>query len=325
VAVLTAPVTRGPLRSVIAATASIEASQQVMVAPRVAGPIAAIHVEVGANVKAGDALATLDAGTLPAQLQQARAAVLSANARFGQVQQGASSADLAAANSALLAAVNQQSAAQTALDALQARTDTATAASNAQAESDRMRTQRNTAQGTIDSTISGLTTNATSVRSAVNALDSAVSARCSQVGNREQCAVIATGPAASGGLAGLVKALNTGTPAVPTDFEPLLLQYDTDASSVKSLEFQEAVFRYVQAGAAQPASARVPTTRTCRWVAPPARPRPKRLQVPFVPAMPRAMPPRRPASGWRSYRADQRALIYWAAAPPRRARWLASP
>ena len=253
VSVQAAAVTRGPLRSVITATAGIEASQQVIVAPRVAAPIAAIHVDVDATVKTGDALATLDAGTLRAQVQQAHAAVLSANARLGLVADGATTADLATASAALLTALNLESTAQQALDALQGRTDAAIQANAAQRDSDRMRAQRTTAQANIDTAVAAASGyGATAVQWSITRLDSTVSARCTQIGNRELCAVIALSATSAGGLAGLVRALNAGTPAVPTDFVLLLTQFEADTATLNAPGLSDAVFRLVQASAALP-------------------------------------------------------------------------
>ena len=62
----------GAIRSVLTYSGAIQSSQQVSLAPRLAGQLASVKVDVGTAVKAGDVLATLDPGTLPAQLQQAQ-------------------------------------------------------------------------------------------------------------------------------------------------------------------------------------------------------------------------------------------------------------
>ena len=94
----------GPIRTVLTYSGAIQASQQVSLAPRLAGQLASITVDVGTTVKAGDTLATLDPGTLPAQLQQAQASLQSAQARLELMLAGPRSADVVAAEAALAAA-----------------------------------------------------------------------------------------------------------------------------------------------------------------------------------------------------------------------------
>ena len=90
-----------PIRNALTYSGAIEAAQQVSLAPRLAGQLASINVGVGTAVRVGDTLATLDAGTLPAQLQQAHAALLSAQARLDLMIAGPRSADIAAAEASL--------------------------------------------------------------------------------------------------------------------------------------------------------------------------------------------------------------------------------
>ncbi len=104
VAVQVAAATTGPINSVLTYSGAIEASQQVSLAPRLAGQLASVTVDVGDVVREGDTLATLDPGTLPASLQQARAALQSANARLALMLDGPRSADVAASEAALTAA-----------------------------------------------------------------------------------------------------------------------------------------------------------------------------------------------------------------------------
>ncbi|MGE3856768.1 MAG: biotin/lipoyl-binding protein, partial [Dehalococcoidia bacterium] len=94
----------GAIRTVLTYSGSIQATQQVSLAPRLAGQLASINVEVGQAVRPGDVLATLDQGTLPAQLQQAQAALASAQARLQLMLDGPRAADVAAAEAALAAA-----------------------------------------------------------------------------------------------------------------------------------------------------------------------------------------------------------------------------
>ena len=93
-----------PISSILAYSGAITASQQVNLAPRISGQLASIVVDVGTAVKAGDTLATLDLGILPAQLLQAQATLQSAQARLSLMLDGPRSFDVAAAAAALNAA-----------------------------------------------------------------------------------------------------------------------------------------------------------------------------------------------------------------------------
>ena len=94
----------GPIRSVLTYSGAIQASQQVNVSPRASGQITSIKVGVGSTVRAGDALATLDPGTLAAQVQQASAGLQSAQARLALQVAGARPEDIAAAQAQFNAA-----------------------------------------------------------------------------------------------------------------------------------------------------------------------------------------------------------------------------
>ncbi|MDA0301068.1 MAG: efflux RND transporter periplasmic adaptor subunit [Chloroflexi bacterium] len=94
----------GEIRTVLTYSGAIQSSQQVSLAPRLAGQLASVQAEVGMVVKQGDVLATLDAGTLPAQLQQAQASLSSALARLQLMLDGPRAADVAAAEASLAAA-----------------------------------------------------------------------------------------------------------------------------------------------------------------------------------------------------------------------------
>ncbi len=94
----------GPIRTVLTYSGAIQSSQQVSLAPRLAGQLASITVEVGTAVRTGDVLATLDPGTLPSQLLQAQASLQSAQARLQLMLDGPRSADVVAAEAALAAA-----------------------------------------------------------------------------------------------------------------------------------------------------------------------------------------------------------------------------
>ena len=94
----------GPIRTVLTYSGAIQSSQQVNIAPRISGQLASVNVEVGTAVKAGDRLATLDPGTLPAQLLQTEAQLQSAQARLDLMLAGPRSADVSSAAAALEAA-----------------------------------------------------------------------------------------------------------------------------------------------------------------------------------------------------------------------------
>src|SRR5205085_5091831 len=83
---------------------TIQPSQQVNLSPRTAGQIASMRADVGAAVREGDVLATLDAGTLSAQVLQAQANVDAAQARLQATLAGPRAVDVAAAQSQLAAA-----------------------------------------------------------------------------------------------------------------------------------------------------------------------------------------------------------------------------
>ncbi len=74
------------------------------IAAEVGGRIAAISVDEGANVSAGQELVRLDPALLDAQIAQARAGVDTANAQLTQLKNGPRAADVSAARAALAAA-----------------------------------------------------------------------------------------------------------------------------------------------------------------------------------------------------------------------------
>ena len=98
------PARSGAIRTVLTYSGAIQPVQQVNLAPRLSGQLASVLVDVGATVKVGDTLATVDPGTLPAQLQQAQAGLQSALARLQLMLDGPRSYDVAAAEAALVAA-----------------------------------------------------------------------------------------------------------------------------------------------------------------------------------------------------------------------------
>lgn len=109
-----------PQVSSISASGTVASASEVNMAfQNVGGTVQSIQVHVGEHVKAGQVLATLNASTLQAQVQQAQAAVAQAQGNVSQAQahlamaqQGATAQDIAVAqagvNSAQTALVNAQ-------------------------------------------------------------------------------------------------------------------------------------------------------------------------------------------------------------------------
>lgn len=138
-----------PIRNVVTYSGAIQASRQVNIAPRAAGQIQTLRVDVGSVVKAGDVLAQVDPTTLPAQVQQAQAALLSAQARLDLVLAGAKPVDVTAAQASL-------DSAQTALNQLLNPTATdVTAAESAVATAQSAASNTETAVGGSQATLLG--------------------------------------------------------------------------------------------------------------------------------------------------------------------------
>ena len=85
-------------------TGTVQGAQQATVNAQAGGTVKELLVEVGASVRAGDRLVSLDPGALPAQLAQARADLQSAQAKRSLVLGGAASTDISAARAQLAAA-----------------------------------------------------------------------------------------------------------------------------------------------------------------------------------------------------------------------------
>lgn len=95
---------RAPIRAELLYSGTVQGSQQATVNSSIAGTLSAVLVQPGSVVRAGDRLAALDPGALPAQLQQARADLQSAEAKRALVAGGATSVDIGAAQAQLSAA-----------------------------------------------------------------------------------------------------------------------------------------------------------------------------------------------------------------------------
>jgi RND family efflux transporter MFP subunit len=138
------PAKEGPISMILPYAGSVQAIDQVNVVSKVSGRIEKALVDVGATVKAGDVLATLDrtsldpgvkqaeanlavaqaklstiqAGSRPEDIAQAEATLSSAKAKLAQVTKGATAADLQAADSAVVAAQSTLAKAQSDLQKL---------------------------------------------------------------------------------------------------------------------------------------------------------------------------------------------------------------
>ncbi len=102
--VRTAPVTRADLSSTITATGDIRAQSSVMVLPRGSGRIERVLKDVGAEVRAGEALAEIDRESAALALRQAEAGAGAARARLQSIESGARPEQIAIAASAARAA-----------------------------------------------------------------------------------------------------------------------------------------------------------------------------------------------------------------------------
>jgi HlyD family secretion protein len=111
---------------------------EIRVAPEVGGQLAAIKVEKGARVHAGDVVAELSALELTASVAQARAALAAASASRDHVYAGVRDEEIAALAAEIAKAKSRLAYAQSQLDrtAYLARSDTATQQALDQAEND---------------------------------------------------------------------------------------------------------------------------------------------------------------------------------------------
>ncbi|NOX61190.1 MAG: HlyD family efflux transporter periplasmic adaptor subunit [Chloroflexi bacterium] len=94
-------VTRGDLAATVSATGVVEPAAEVNLVFRTAGPVAAVYVEVGDEVEAGQLLAELQTEELVLAREQAMVGLRLAQARLKQAQTPPDAADLAAAQAAL--------------------------------------------------------------------------------------------------------------------------------------------------------------------------------------------------------------------------------
>jgi HlyD family secretion protein len=92
---------RGTIQQTLAYSGEIRSTHSISVAPKASGRVEGIAVNVGSQVKAGDAIAWLERGSVQIQLSQLSAARAAAQARLDTVRAGARAEDVEAAQAAL--------------------------------------------------------------------------------------------------------------------------------------------------------------------------------------------------------------------------------
>ncbi|MBI3522853.1 MAG: biotin/lipoyl-binding protein [Chloroflexi bacterium] len=97
----TQPVAVGGVTQTVAVSGSVSAAAQTKLNFQLAGKLSDVYVSVGQKVTAGQPLAKLDTSDLQVALNQAKANLASAAARYGQVVAGADPADIAQARLAV--------------------------------------------------------------------------------------------------------------------------------------------------------------------------------------------------------------------------------
>jgi len=153
-----AVVERGTVRVDVSASGSLEPQARVSLAFEVPGRVAEVLVEVGDMVEAGDVLARLDSEQLALQVQQAEAALASAEARLAQLQAGARPEEVAAAEANLRTMQAQVSAAAARREQLEAGASDAQIAA-AEADLASAITQQKAAEDMHDRTMTCVTIN----------------------------------------------------------------------------------------------------------------------------------------------------------------------
>lgn len=142
-------VSRGDISATVSATGLVLPEREVNVAFSAAGTVADVNVEVGQAVKAGDVLASLDTADLALAVKQADVGVRQAQAQLQQLQEGANTADVVAAEAALASAQQGLASAQANYQQTLKGPDKDTLAS-AQAQVDQARVQLQQAQQAYD-------------------------------------------------------------------------------------------------------------------------------------------------------------------------------
>ncbi|KPK22075.1 MAG: hypothetical protein AMJ76_00920 [Dehalococcoidia bacterium SM23_28_1] len=97
-------VTTATIRFSITTSGVAEALEETVASFGIAGRVSSVGVDLGDEVKEGQQLASLESDTLENQMATAEASLLSARIRLQQIQEGASDADKAAAQKAVVSA-----------------------------------------------------------------------------------------------------------------------------------------------------------------------------------------------------------------------------
>lgn len=91
----TVPLARGELTATVGATGSVRAIQSAVLNWQTSGTVAQVHVKVGDLVKKGDVLAELDMSTVPQNIIQAQASLVTAQKALQDAYSGTASAQAA--------------------------------------------------------------------------------------------------------------------------------------------------------------------------------------------------------------------------------------
>ena len=187
----TATVSQGNLTIAVSGSGAVAAARQVDLPFQQAGTVTSVAVKVGDQVKAGQTLATIDAGDLRLQLQQGQANLKAAEAKLAQLTRGsATPQDLASAQAALDSATAQLAQTRTGtatkadIQSAQAQLDAAQAKLNAlknpapadiSAAQNKVDQARTALQSTRDSASQSKTNAQLALQNAVNTLTQAQS------------------------------------------------------------------------------------------------------------------------------------------------------
>jgi HlyD family secretion protein len=96
-----AAVMTGDISSVFAYAGNLQSKRSVSIIPGASGRIQTLRVAVGDEVKAGDALMTVESDRYAAQLKQAEAALMTAKLNYAKMQRGPRPEEIAAAQTAV--------------------------------------------------------------------------------------------------------------------------------------------------------------------------------------------------------------------------------
>ena len=279
----TAVVSRGTLTSAMTTTGTAYAARQARLSFTVAaaaagGSVRTVEVELGQRVTPGQTLVALDARSATRGVEQATASLEAARIAYDQValaapsdvasaaqivaaanasyqralndrstlRRGSGADSIAAASEAALTAQNALSAAQTELDALQARGAALARSETLQREMDANTQQLNAAESDV-ARLLGSTESARFMRPAIDDLTKAVEERCKDLGYREVCVGLAR---QAGDLSSLVRAITIQTQGV-RDLAPIEANLHRALGGAQVAGLEDAVFRQAQATAAR--------------------------------------------------------------------------